>query len=851
MHPLVRLALWACPANFRNSYGVSIANDARERKVSPVSVALDLLYQGLAIRFEGLARNVAFGARTLSRSPLYTVVASLTIAIAIAANVAVSSVLVSVLLRPLPYATADKLVFITSGAPGIQNAPFSYLDARDIAAQTTGTLQAFGMSSPDVTATLTGISQAVILQGNEVDSGYFAALGAHAEIGRVFSPSDLGTKSVIISDALWHKHFNANPTVIGQNMQLDGANYTVVGVMGPGFRDVMPSGLVKRDYWTPPDPQTPDNQFRGTIAYYGWGAVRSGISFASAQADVDRAMASLAQRYTVEHLNNWGQPQLRAALDMIVSPVTTMIWLLYAVVVLLLIIACANVTSLTLARATARVGEFTIREALGASRIQIAAQLCSEMAILSIVGGVVGVGLGWAVLQLFGTVAARILPRWESVSIDGTIVAYVVVVLVITTIVTGVVPALSSRRDLVTGLKATGRSGDGGPSKALRIGLVVAEIALALAVVLSAGLVVRSFFALTQVPVGFNPDNVYVVDAPGLPRSRYRNFQSGLQAIEQVAERLRAIPGVTSVAVTSSPPFETQETTLTTILGSGRSEPVDLNIVSPGYFSAMQIPLLRGRNFDERDRFTAQQVAIVSADFARRYFGTLDVVGRLYHPSIGWKEREIRTIIGVAADTRFSFHAPFKPLQYLVVDQVPGIFGYFVVRTNGQDGGLAQAIARAYSTVDSEFPQPTVKAYSQIFAEDAGTAKVAAMLFGAFALIALILALAGIYAITAYSVEQRTREFGIRKAIGASDGRIFANVLTGALRMSAFGIAIGLVVAALCARLLTAILFQTSPFDLVAFVTAILLVVASSLIAALIPALRATRVEPAVALRYE
>jgi putative ABC transport system permease protein len=851
MHWLVRFALWTCPSSFRESYGAAIVKDAYDRNIPPVPLSLDILYQGIAIRFESLARDVAFGMRTLSRSPLYALVTSLTIAIAIAANVGVASVLINVLLRPLPYANSDRLVFIASGAPNVSNAPFSYLDARDVAAQTRGSLQAFGMSSPDATATITGIPQPVIVQGNDVDAGYFDVLGARPEVGRTFSTSDLGTRNIIISDRIWRTYFDGNPAAIGRTLQLDGINHTIIGVMGSGFRDVMPSGLVQRDYWTPVDTRSQVNQFRGTITYYGWGLVRSGVSFASAQADTDRAMSTLARRYSSDHLGGWEPPQLRLALELIVAPVRTLFWIFYSVVVLLLIIACANVTSLTLARATARTGEFAIREALGASRVRIAAQLYSEMGILSVFGGIVGIVLGWGSLETFGGVASRLMPRWEGVGIDAAVVAYVFCVLVFTTVVTGMAPAFSPRRDLVADLRATSRSGVGATSKLLRTGFVIAEIALALAVVLSAGLVVRSFLALTHVSVGFQGNNLYVADAPGLPKARYRDFPTALQAMDQISARLQSIPGVTSVGATSSPPFEVQETTFTSFNNRPLGEPVDLNVVSPGYFTTMGIPLLRGRNFNESDRFHSRQVAIVSAAFARRYLGTLDVLGRSYHPYIGWKNQEIRTIVGVAADTRFSFRSPYAPLQYLVTRQVPGIFGFFVVRTNGQGGGLAQAIARAYRSVDPRFPEPKLRSYRQIFADDAGTAQIAAMLFGVFALIALMLALAGIYAITVYAVEQRTHEFGIRKAIGANDAQVFANVLVGALRVSAVGITVGLVLAALGARLLTAILFQTSPFDPITFTAAILLVAGSSLIAAFVPAVRATRIQPAEALRCE
>jgi putative ABC transport system permease protein len=564
-------------------------------------------------------------------------------------------------------------------------------------------------------------------------------------------------------------------------------------------------------------------------------------------------MSAIIQKYPVEHPGTWDPPQVQPALQTIVAPVRTMLLLLLAIVVLLLVIACANVTNLTLARATARRSEFTIRGALGASRGRLATQLCWEMSLLSAVGGIVGVALGWVALQAFSGAASRIMPRWENVSVDFVVVGYVIAVLVLTTIATGVLPALASRRDLVSGLNAAGRSGagDAGATKVLRSSLVIAEIALALAVVLSAGLVVRSFVALMQVPVGFNSENLYIADVPGLPRSRYRDHTSALLAVQQLASQLRSIPGVTSVAIAASPPFLGEITTFTTIPGTPSALPVDVNVVSPGYFATMGIPLLRGRDFDDRDRFKSQQVAIVSATFARRFFGTLDVLGKTYDPEIGWADREVRTIVGVASDTRNSLHTPSAPLQYLVTAQVPGFFGEFAIRTSGADPQLTQVISAAYAKVDPQFPAPNVRSYQQIFLKDSGNAQAAAMLFGVLALLALLLALAGTYALSAYGVEQQTRELGIRKALGASDVAILTNILLGALRVSSLGIAIGLVVAALCARLLTPVLFETSPFDPVTFVGVVILVTVCSVFAALVPAIRATRIQPAVALRYE
>lgn len=845
-HPLVRFALAACPPDYRREYEQSIIADMRARGESPIAVAADLCYQGVAMRFESLWRDLAFAVRTLAKSRMYAFVAIIAIALAIACNVAVGSVLDGVLLKPLPYANADRLVNV---GYDLGYGAFSYPDSRDFRAQQT-TLQSFGIRTDD-SATLSGIGKPVTLNGSKIDEGYFTVLGAHVQIGRAFQTSDLGKRNIIISDRTWRRYFNADLAVLGRTMMLDLHPYRIVGVMPPAFRDISQKGLVAFDYWAPADPRGMVEKQRGYTNFDAWAVLRPGVSVTAAQADANRIMRSIVHRYPLEH-GNWNQATVTRGLDLIVGPVRQMIWLMYAAAIILLVIACANVVNLTLVRAAARERELLMRTALGASRSRIAGQLTTEMALLAAVAGAIGLGLGWAALRLFDMVGSALIPRWENVHIDLAVVVYVCALLAITSVATGVAPAFAHRRDLVSGLKAAGRSGDLSGAKRLRVGIVIAEIALTLGLITSAGLTLRSFNALTHVELGFDPRHVYAIGLPSMPKAQFPNYEAQRAMTNRLVDTVRTMPGVVDAAATTVVPFKGGFIVGTTIPGRPGQEAVDGNSVAPGYFRVMRIPLLRGRDFTPADGPHSQSVAIVNATFARHFFGSLDVIGRHLRPGIRSENTPslVRTIVGVVGDTRNHFDSKMNPEFYLPDDQVATV-GTIVARTNGANFPLTDAIDHLFAQVAPSLAAPEIISYDTLFQQDAGRWQAAALLFSVLAGVALILALAGIYAVTAYSVTQRTQEFGVRKAIGAKDSHVLGVVIVDALKQAAVGIVLGLALAAACTRLLEPLLFQTSPLDPFTFVAVVLLIVACAICAALIPAVRATRVQPAKALRYE
>lgn len=846
MNPFVRFALAFCPREFRDTFESDVAHDAAHADRAVFAEAVGVFFAGIAMHYESLWRDLTFAVRTLRKSRMYAVVVIAAIALAIACNAAVGSVLEGIVLQPLPYPNADRLVNISYD---VSTPEFSYLDARDFRAQQ-HTLKAFGVRAP-ASATLSRITTPTTIEGSQIDEGYFTVLGARAQLGRLFTAGDLGKSDVVISDELWRKYFRASPTAIGRTLTLDDTPYRIVGVVQPGFRDISPQGLNSDDYWLPIDPRGGLGAERGYNSSDAWGLLRPGVSVAAADADARRAVGDIVHRYPADH-GSWVGSSVMSALDQIVGPVRSMVWLTYAAAFVLLIIACANVMNLTLVRAAARERELLMRTALGASRGRIAAQLTTEMAVLAALGGAIGLLLGWLGLRSFAVLGAQLVPRWQDVHMDGAVVGYVFVSLAVTSILTGVAPAFLRRRELATGLKASGRSGDLSGAKRVRVGMVIIEIALALSLVVAAGLTLRSFVTLTRANLGFDSQNVYAIALPSFSGAQYAGPDAQIAAIERLVSALRATPGILDATTSRRVPFSDGMTIGTSIPGRTGKEVIQGNAIDGGYFRLMHIPVLLGRDFTPLDGPHGQSVAIVSASLAKHFFGTLAVLGRRIEPGTADKNTpsRIRTIVGVVGDTRNHFSEPMKPEFYLPEAQYAH-FSFVVVRASSSNFPVTATVRRVFASVAPALAPPVVYSYDALFQEDDGRWQAAALLFGVLAGVALLLALAGIYAVTAYSVSQRTQEFGIRKAIGANDGSILGGVIADALKQAAVGIALGLVLAAACTQMLQPLLFQTSAFDPFTYVTVVALVVACAVCAALVPAIRATRVQPANALRYE
>ncbi len=846
-HPLVRLALLLSPAEFRRHYAREIYEDAKN---DPVHAAADALFAGLGMRVEDLFRNIRRALRSLARSPIYALTVMVALTLAIGANVAVGSVLKGVLLDPLPFPNASRLVSVGETP---SDTSLSYPEAVDILAQSK-TLAGIALAN-DNTSTLTGLGRPAGINVRTINGDYFSVLGAQAILGRLIFKSDLAKHVAVISPAFSDRVFGKRAFPLGRTLRLDGTNYTIIGIVQPEFRDPSMSAT---DVWIPLDPHNTNMNGRGDYIYAAVARLRPGIAYAQARADLSRIVRRQTQSYPVNH-GRFSGANVEPIAAALFSRTGTLLWILYAGVAVVLLIACANVTNLNVMRSSARSSELYVRSAIGGSARRIAIELSFETLLIALVSALLGLALGTATLYWFARWGAQTLPRWDNVSVDWNIACYALGIALFTTVVSAVLPAFVQRRDTAAALR-TVQGRHSGFGSGLRWGLLIGEIALALALVVTGGLLLRSFTGMTHRSVGFDGTNLYDVNFNGLPASYYSDPAKPMQFGDRILQSIAEITGVTGSAVAWTLPFDDAGENWTGLHLPGRPDPhasTNINVVSPGYFSTMRMPLLYGRDFSGADNLRGRPVAIVDRHFARQFFGTANIVGRLIQPGNcgmwcgvhrgGFPDL---TVVGVVADSRSSFTADYTADTYFPLAQNEN-FGHFIVRTNGSRIDLAQQIDRIFARVDPQLASPIVTPYSALFHEDALSAEAYVQIFGLLAIVALVLALAGTYAVSAYATEQRMQEFGIRRALGAQNVDIVRGVLRQALVATVIGAAIGLVLTALSARVIATLLFRTSATDLPTYGAALLLITACAVVAALVPALRAARVDPAVALRYE
>jgi predicted permease len=846
---LFRLALLTAPSEFRRTYEARMVDALieavtesyrRDGWVGATFACLAGCYDGMrasiAERGETIVRDLAYAARSLARTPTTTFVSIAAIALAIGANLVVASVLDGVLLRPLPFAEAGHLLFVQESTFGHA---MSFPDARSLAARIQPYAQ-LALSNFE-TQTLFGGGQSASLTGSHVSPNYFSVLGVRPALGRFFTAQDASSTNVVISYALWQTRFARDPAIVGQAIRLDDRDYTIVGVSPAGFRDPTTYGFIDRAYWIAIDPHDSQLAGPGEFNYNGIARLRSGFDVATGTTNIRAALVSL--------VNERGThsppccPDVSGVKDSIVGPVRPLLWSLYALVCTVLVIACANVANLQYTRIAARESEFALRAALGASSRRLAAELMTETSLLVGLGAIAGLSLVPLGLTAFAQFGVHVLPRWENVGVDRSLYLYALALVALATLLAGIVPAVAMGRDLAARL-ASSHTTVRRTTKRARAVLVILEVALATSLVISAGLVVRSALAFTHVTYGFDAQNVFVVRT-NLTPPHYASDRSELQFAERATERLLAIPGVDGVAASSIVPLACCNSQGVTLPGQRESTSILYDAVSPTYFKTLRIPLLRGRTFDTTDRTNARCTAIVDATFAQRYFSRSSVLGAVIktsglHPNC--------TIVGVVGAVREGFGIPLEPMLYLAMSQSTELED-FVIRASAPNLRLADDVAGALAKVDPTLPRPDISSFETIRAESTLAMRASAALFGSLAVIALLLALSGIYAVTAFTVERRTQEFGIRRAIGASTTAILRDVLGAAIAQCCVGVALGIVLTSLFARILAGLLYETSPFDAATFVAAIVLFLTCGIVAALLPAIEATRVEPAVALR--
>ena len=813
-------------------------------------------------------QDVRYAFRSLRRTPTFTIVAVLTLALGIGANTALFSVVNSVLLRPLPYRDPERIVLIWNSWTGWPRTWLSEPELADYARErdTFERVAAFDYRSVN----LTGGDRPERIRGGLAQAGLFAALGVEPLLGRTFLPDEDrpgGTRVVLLGHDLWRRRFAADPHVVGTSIVLDGERYTVTGVMPPGFRYPLDFAGAVPELWLPLALGTPDEENRGSHYLNAVARLAPGVTLQQAQA----RMTTLARRLAREHANydaSFGIT-LVPVTEQVLGDIRPALFVLLGAVSLVLLIACANVANLLLSRAEARQKEMAIRTALGAGRGRLARQLLTESALLGVLGGAVGLLLALWGIDVLPAVNPASVPRAGEIGVDGRALAFTLVVSLATAALFGLAPAVqASRGDVGEALKEGGRGiTAGSPRQRFRRALVVSEVTLAVVLVIGAGLMARSFLTLRAVRPGFDAANVLTMRL-SLPMAKYRDDPRITGFYAELLERIRALPGVQSAGAIAALPLSTTIGDWSFII-EGRPVPgpheaspaADWQVSDAEYFRAMGIPLLRGRFFTAADRKGASGVVIINETTARRYWPGESALGQRIRLG-GTVDSVWRTVVGVVGDVHHrGLHDDVRSELYLPHAQFPGTTPdsaggaqrsmSLVVRTAGDPLRMSDDVQRVIRAMDADLPVSDVRSLEQVLSASVSKPRFSLLLLGIFAVVALVLAAVGIYGIVSYSVTRRTHEIGIRIALGAGRAEVLRMAVGQGMLPALTGVAFGLVGAFATTRLMASLLYGVSATDPLTFLLIALVLTVVSLTASYIPARRATRVNPMVALRYE
>jgi putative ABC transport system permease protein len=806
---------------------------------------------------ETVLQDLRYAIRASLKKPAFIVIVVLALALGIGANTAIFSVVNAILLRPLPFKNPDRIVMVwmNNHKLGVDQDWHSYPNYADYREQnsTFEDIAAFN----DRSFNLTGTGEPVRVIGAWASANLFPVLGVDPVQGRTFADEEEtpGKDMVaIISYGLWQRRFGGDPGIVGQPISLNGTDRTVIGVMPAGFS--FPQK--ETDIWVPLAVSPQRRQARGSFSLKAVGRLKPGVTIEQARADMSTIASSLVERFP-QIMDSYGV-NLVPLHEQVTGKVRTALLVLLAAVAFVLLIACANVANLLLARAASREREIAIRTALGASRRRIVRQLLTESVLLAVVGGGLGLLLAlWGLRALVALSPANI-PRLDQIGIDGRVLAFTLTVSLLTGIVFGLVPALqSSKPDLNESLKDGGRGSSGGVrGRRIRSLLVVSEIALSLLLLIGAALLIKSFIQLQKFDLGFNPNNLLTLRVQ-LSGSKYREAPQVVNFFQQALQRMEQVPGVQSVGGISTIFLsDTPNSTNFTIEGrpvttGADSIEVPLDAVTTDYFKAMGIPLLKGRVFDERDRIDALPVAIINDTFARRFFAGEDPIGKRYcYGQPNGDQTQWLTIVGIVGDMRRTgFDREVRPETFLPQNQNPDTALTIVARTTGDPASFADTLRSEIWAVDKDQSVYDIKTMDATLAEMTAQPRFNMLLLGIFAAVALILAAVGIYGVMSYSVTQRLHELGIRIALGASSGAVLRLVVGQAMRLALIGIGVGLVAAFFLTQWMASLLYGVSATDFATFLLIPSLLTGVSLVASFVPARRAMKVDPMVALRYE
>ena len=815
-----------------------------------------LLESGRSNVLADLLHDLRYAARTLLKNPAFTVVAVIALALGIGANTAIFSVVNTVLLRPLPYKDPERLVMVWEeaakhGYPRDVPTAANFIDWRD-------QNQVFeGMAAmTEASFNLTGTGDPERLEGNRVSAALFPLLGVEPQLGRVFTAAEdqPGSQRVVLmSYGLWQRRFGGDPTIVGKAITLNGRSYTVVGVMPARFH--FPN--ITDQVWVPMafSPQLAAD--RTTHYLRVLARLKPGVTLSQAQTEMSTIATRLQQQYP--QTNTDIGAVITSLQEQLVGDIRPALLILLGAVALVLLIACANVANLLLARAAVRQKEIAVRVALGARRWRLIRQFLTESLLLSTVAGIVGLAIAYGGLILLRSFIPENISQAREISIDFRVLGFTLLVSVATGVIFGLAPAIQAVRfNQIETLKEGGRdAATGSSSKRLRSLLVTAEVAISLVLLIGAGLLINSFLRLRNVDPGFRVDHLLTMNFV-LPVPKYQDAERRSAFYKELIQRVEALAGVRSAAVTTNLPLYPGENSITMVF-EGRPEPppgqepiIVTRIISPEYFDTLGIPLLKGRQLTEQDTRTSPKVVVISETMARRYWPNEDAIGkRIALAKVKTPDDWIH-VVGVVKDVRQRLTVDSKPQMYLSHQQADFFAPQdLVVRTDVDPSSLAAPVRNAVWQIDKDQPVSDISTMEEILTDSIARQRFSMLLFAIFATVALVLASVGIYGVMSYSVAQRTHEIGIRMALGAQTGAVLKLAVWYGMKLVGIGIVIGLIAAFALTRVMATLLFGVKATDPTTFTVISLLFVCVAAIASYVPARRATKVDPMIALRYE